>query len=393
MILTSVDTQSRPSIDDAVQAVYGEGVGPVELHVPDTAGRYYVLQFVDAWTNNFAYVGHRATGTAQGDFLLVPPGWDDLAPDGHTVIRFPTVVASIVGRWAVAGDDDLPAVHALQDATSLTPLDAQQEAVGLAEPDPAVPEELVFLEKLRVWSQQFPPADRDQPLQASLAPLGTTQPAASPYPDLPEDERATLAAGLDAAKATLHQALVAGHSPEVNGWKLTFHAFDYNLDFFEVGALDEDQFKIADPKLRIVERAAAAIGGLWGNHPYEAAYIMTYLDDRGEQLNGANTYTLRLRPTPPVEAFWSLTMYSVPDFYLVENPIDRYSIGDRTPGVIRDDDGALTITISHQRPTGDKEAANWLPSPAGDFRPVMRMYEPDAAILDQTYEFPAINRT
>ena len=133
----------------------------------------------------------------------------------------------------------------------------------------------------------------------------------------------------------------------MNGWKLTFHAFDYNLDFFEVGALDDDRFKIADPKLRIVERAAAAIGGLWGNHPYEAAYIMTYLDDSGEQLTGARTYTLRLDPTPPVEAFWSLTMYSVPDFFLVDNPIDRYSIGDRTAGIVLDDDGALTITISH----------------------------------------------
>ena len=100
-----------------------------------------------------------------------------------------------------------------------------------------------------------------------------------------------------------------------------------------------------------------------------------------------------MNPTPPVNAFWSLTMYSVPDFYLVDNPINRYSIGDRTPGVILDDDGALTITISHQRPTGEKAAANWLPSPAGDFRPVMRMYEPDAAILDQSYEFPAITRT
>ena len=119
---------------------------------------------------------------------------------------------------------------------------------------------------------------------------------------------------------------------------------------------------------------------------------MTYVDDRGEQLSGAHTYTLRLHPTPPVKAFWSLTMYSVPDFYLVENPIHRYSIGDRTAGVILDDDGALTITISHEQPSGEKEAANWLPSPAGDFRPVMRMYEPDASILNQTYEFPAITR-
>ena len=302
------------------------------------------------------------------------------------------MVASIVGRWAVAGDADLPAVHALQDATTLTPLDTAATPVGLAAPDQAVPEELVFFEKLRVWSQQFPPADRDMPLQDGLAPIGIAAAGPRPYLSLSSEERAALAAGLSQAQATLHQALVSGHSPEVNGWKLTFHAFDYNLDFFEVGALDDDRFKIDDPKLRIVERAAAAIGGLWGNHPYEAAYIMTYLDDHGEQLTGSRTYTLRLKPTPPVNAFWSLTMYSVPDFYLVANPIDRYSIGDRTPGVVLDDDGALTITISHDRPTGEKEAANWLPSPAGDFRPVMRMYEPDPAILNGDYTFPAITR-
>ena len=368
-------------------------VGPVALHVPDTAARYYVLQFVDAWTNNFAYVGHRATGTEEGDFLLVPPSWTGEPPAGHTVIRVPTLVASIVGRWAVASDADLPTVHALQDATTLTPLDLSAVPTGLATLDLAVPDDIVFLEKLRVWSQQFPPAERDRPLQQSLAPLGINGVRRLPVRVADRRGPPSLAAGLTHAEGVLHQALVAGHSPEMNGWKLTFHAFDYNLDFFEVGALDDDRFKIADPKLRIVERAAAAIGGLWGNHPYEAAYIMTYLDDRGEQLTGARTYTLRLHPTPPVEAFWSLTMYSVPDFYLVDNPINRYSIGDRTAGTVLDADGALTITISHERPAGDKEAANWLPSPAGDFRPVMRMYEPDPAILDGDYEFPPITRT
>lgn len=368
-------------------------VGPVALHVPDTDGRYYVLQFVDAWTNNFAYIGHRATGTGEGDFLLVPRGWDGAADAETTVVRFPTSVASIVGRWAVAGDDDLPVVHALQDATTLTPLDPGATPVGLTTLDAQVPEELLFFEKLRVWSQQFPPADRDEPLQESFAALGLTTAGPSPYADLEADTIAALVGGLEHAKEALHTALVAGHSPEVNGWKLVFHAFDYNLDFFEVGALDDNEFKITDPKLRIVERAAAAIGGLWGNHPYEAAYIMTYMDNHGEQLTGTRTYTLRLDPTPPVKAFWSLTMYSVPDFYLVENPIDRYSIGDRTQGIILDDDGALTITISHEQPTDPKAAANWLPSPAGDFRPVMRMYEPDASVLDQSYVFPAITRS
>jgi hypothetical protein len=367
-------------------------VGPVELSVPDTAGRYYVLQFVDAWTNNFAYAGHRATGTGAGRFLLIPPSWSGDTGDA-VVIRFPTTVASIVGRWAVSGDDELPVVHALQDATTLTPQDAEAVPVGLAAPDPSVPESARFLEKLRVWSQQFPPAPRDQPLQDSLAPTGIAATGPSPYASISLSEAARLVGDLDAARETLHTALTHGSSPEANGWKLTFHAFDYNLDYFEVGALDDPEFKMTDPKLRIVERAAAALGGLWGNHPYEAAYIVTYVDDQGEQLTGSRTYTLRLDPPPPVSAFWSLTMYSVPDFYLVENPIGRYSLGDRTPGLVRDEDGALTITISRERPEDDSAAANWLPAPSGDFRPVMRMYEPDPAVLDRRYTVPAITRS
>ena len=112
-------------------------VGPVALHVPDTGGRYYVLQFVDAWTNNFAYVGHRATGTGEGDFLLVPPGWSGEPPAGHTrPSSCRRLVASIVGRWAVASDADLATVHALQDATTLTPLDSSAVPAGLALPGP-----------------------------------------------------------------------------------------------------------------------------------------------------------------------------------------------------------------------------------------------------------------
>ncbi|RXZ49514.1 DUF1254 domain-containing protein [Agromyces fucosus] len=368
------------------------GVGPVLLHVPDTAGRYYVLQFVDAWTDNFAYVGHRATGTAAGDFLLVPRGWAGDAPAGATVIEFPTRVASIVGRWACAGEDDLIAVAALQDATTLTPLDHGATAQGLPRPAASDSEALLFFDKLRLWSQSFPGAERDQSLQASLSPLGIND-SARPVTETAEAVTQALASGYTHGQAVLQKVLHSGgSSPVVNGWKLTFHAFDYNLDYFQVGALDDPAFKIADPKMRIVERAAAAAGGLWGNHAYEAAYIMTYVDDRGEQLTGARTYTLHLDPTPPVGAFWSLTMYDVPNFFMVDNPIDRYSIGDRTPGIVYEDDGSLVITISHTEPTNSTARANWLPAPAGDFRPVLRMYEPDGSILDQSYAFPAITR-
>ncbi len=149
------------------------GVGPVLLEVPDTAGRYYVLQFVDAWTNNFAYVGHRATGTGAGRFLIVPPGWEGETPADATRITAPTLIVSIVGRWACGGADDLPAVHALQDATRLTQLDPAAIAPGLPVVDSAIAPGLHFLEKLRLYSRAYPPAERDAPALAALAPLGS----------------------------------------------------------------------------------------------------------------------------------------------------------------------------------------------------------------------------
>jgi hypothetical protein len=360
--------------------------------VPDSGGRYYVLQFVDAWTNNFAYVGHRATGTGAQDLLLVPWDWADDAPEGVTVIRFPTRIASIVGRWAVDGEADLPAVHALQDAMEMTQVEAG-EPEGVPAPDPAVAPELTFWEELRVWSQAFPPPPRDRALQEGFAPTGILETGPSPYVDLDESTAGDLRAGLDAGAAALDEALAGGgSSPVVNGWHLTLHVFDYNLDYFEVGARDDPEFKITDPATRIATRAAAAKGGLWGNHGYEAVYVMSHLDDRGERLTGANTYTLRLDPPPPVGAFWSLTMYDDQDYFLVANEIDRYSLGDRTPGIVYGGDGSLAITISSERPDDPVALANWLPAPRGGFRPILRMYEPDRAVLEQAYTVPAITR-
>ncbi len=369
--------------------------GPIRLHVPDTDGRYYVLQFVDAWTNNFAYVGTRGTGDAAGDFVLVPPTWagEDAFGDA-TTIRLPTNVASIVGRWACTGADDLPEVHALQDATTLTPISPQGETVGLATGSTTTDasEALAFFENFRVWSQAFPPAPRDQALLASFEPLGLT--GDTPMTELPAGVTAALEAGFAQASEQLVALLRSGAgSPKVNYWAMTLHVFDYNLDFFEVGTIDADEWKVTDPEVRLFLRAAAALGGLWGNHGYEAAYLMNYQDADGAQLNGANAYELRLDPPPPVGAFWSLTMYDVPDFFLVPNVIDRYSIGDRTPGIVPDADGGFTITMSVAEPEDAKARANWLPTPAGDFRPILRMYLPEPAVFNGTWEVPAISKT
>jgi hypothetical protein len=213
----------------------------VLLRVPGTAGRYYVLQFVDAWTDNFAYVGRRATGTA--------------------------------GRLASV----------------------------------------------------------------------------------------------------------------VNGWALTFHSFDYNLDHLGPGTIDDLAWKMPDRHASYLARALAARGGLWGNYGYEAAYPMTYTDAGGDQLDGRNRYVLRFDQDPPVDAFWSITMYDLPRFYLAANPINRYSIGDRTPGLRHDPDGSLTIVIQHEQPA---DTSNWLPAPAAPFR----LYQSQAAILDGTHQIPLITK-
>ena len=116
---------------------------------------------------------------------------------------------------------------------------------------------------------------------------------------------------------------------------------------------------------------------------------MTYIDADGDPLDGRNRYALTFDEEPPVNAFWSITMYDLPDFYLVANPIDRYSIGDRTAGLRRDSDGSLTIVIQHEEPA---DTSNWLPAPAAPFRPIMRLYQPRQAVLDGSYQMPPIRK-
>ncbi len=388
--LAGPDTTFVSVNNDTVYSIANVDVsgGPVRLHVPDTGGRYYVLQFVDAWTNNFAYVGHRATGTEAATFRLVGPAWDGQADDGATVIRLPTSIATIVGRWAVGGEDDLPNVRALQDQLRLTPSAAGR---GLPQPDPAVAEDLRFFEQMRVWMQAFPPAERDLAYQRRFEPLGLLA-VDSPYVDASPELAAVLRDGLAAGRETMEAALAHADAPQQNGWNLTFNAFDYNLDFFEVGALDDERFKLADGPQRYLRRALAARGGLWGNHAYEAAYAMTYVDGDGAPLDGSQRYELRFPSPPPCRAFWSVTMYDTPDFFLVANPISRYSIGDRTPGLERADDGSLTIAMQRDEPSEPQRRANWLPTPAGAFRPLLRIYEPQDALFDGGYELPPIAR-
>lgn len=364
--------------------------GPLELSVPATGERYFVLQFIDAWTNNFAYVGTRASGSAARSYLVTPPGWAGRVPTGITRIPAPTQVVSILGRWACSGSSDLPAVHALQDQLSLQPVTGDKTGDGVPQPV-TVPDELEFFEKLRTWMAAFPPAGPDRDHQQRFKPLGVLE-VTSPYRDAPADLAQPLAEGLAAGRAKLEAFTRTGTVQKINGWMMGLHMFDYNLDFFGPGTIDDPQWKKPDRASAYPERALAARVGLWGNHAYEATYAQIFQDDQGEQLTGSRRYSIRFSELPPVRAFWSLTMYDVPNYYLTANPIGRYSIGDRTPDLHYKPDGSLTITIQTDPPAAETQRANWLPAPPGDFRPIMRLYEPGPEILNGTYPLPPIRR-
>lgn len=370
--------------------------GPLVLNVPDTHDRYYVLQFVDAWTNNFAYIGRRATGTNEARYLLAAHDYQGDAPAGMRMVRAPSGVFAIVGRIAVNGADDLPAAHALQDQFTLAPLTAYEgssspeRVAGVPQPDARVRDDCRWWEEFRAALAAFPPPPADAPFLAMCQTLGLTS-SVSPYINPDGELETILVAGQKAAEEKLEELVKTAAKP-VNGWQNTLRVFDYNNDYFEIGALDDPQWKIADRKIAYATRAVAARAGLWGNHGYEANYQIIYVDADNQPLTGEHRYELHLPKPPPVDAFWSLTMYDAREFYLVANPIHRYSIGDRTPGLSYGVDGSVTIYIQKDSPGADKES-NWLPSPqTGNFRPVMRMYQPKQPVLDGSYILPAIQR-
>jgi hypothetical protein len=359
---------------------------PLLLSVPDTLGRYYVLQFVDAWTNNFAYIGRRVTGTGAGEFLLTPPGWEQAPPSGVPVIEFPTAVGTIIGRWACSGLDDLPWVRGLQSALTLEPYGPLSPQYGLPEPA-TVPRQLGFFERLRTWMRTFPPSAQDIKYAERFEPLGLLD-SESPYVDCPRYLAAALDDGRDMAEQRIASVIRAGaHLPHVNGWTLNYHVFDYNIDYLGPGTVDDPAWKITDRLIGYQARALAAYSDLWGMHGYEIASPSVSVDVEGNQLDGRGSYTITFAAQPPAAAFWSLTMYKHPDYYLVANPLGRYSIGSRTPGLRLNADHTLTILLQHEPPI---DPSNWLPAPAAPFRLVLRMYQPDPALFTGAYVLPPV---
>jgi hypothetical protein len=352
--------------------------GPRVLDVPDTGGRYYVIQLLDAYSNTFAYVGRRTTGTRPGTYVIVPPGYKGSLPAGVKRIQSPTNLVWVLGRTLVQDQADMPAVAALMGGYKITALDAwtagqrQDPLVLGAFPTVApvvIPKGPAYFAKLGEILASDPAPKRDACALKVFARAGIG-PGKAPT-DAPLLNRAIKLGKRVVARAELR----ADHfgTKRNNGWLLP-GAY--------IGAYGRNY----------LGRAVIATSALGANTPPETVYPLAVDDVKGRPLSGRHGYTIRFKrgQLPPANAFWSVTIYGK-DRYLVANPIDRYAIGDRTKGLRRGSDGSLTIYVQHARPKGAK-AANWLPAPSGSFRLAMRIYEPRRSVLSGRWHPPPLQR-
>jgi hypothetical protein len=359
---------------------------PLVLSVPDTNGRYYLLPMFDAWTNVFATPGARTTGTAAKSFAIIGPNWTGALPAGLREFKSPTNKVWILGRTQTNGPEDYAAVHAVQAGFKLVPLSQFDKPytapAGVVNPDadmktPPVEQfkkmtGVEFLTALAALLKSNLAPAADAPMLAKLATIGVIPGHAFDPSKLDPAVAEGLEGIVPAAIAALQeQGKHFGQS--INGW---------HIPKMNVGAFGTDYDT----------RALIALIAFGANLPEDALYPTSFVDGEGKPLNGANRYTLHFDAglTPPVNAFWSVTMYD-PDSFFVENPIHRYAISSWMP-LKHNGDGSLDIYIQHESPGADKES-NWLPAPDGGFNVTMRMYWPrdhSPSILDGSWKPPAV---
>ena len=350
---------------------------PYVLHLPDAHGRYYTYQFIDAWTNNFHYASTRTMGSQEQSYALVAPGWKGKLPEQVTRVDCPTPTGFIIGRWFVEDEQDVAAVNAIQKQVTMTPL----SSYGRPYAPPKVPVvppkkytgDLAFFEQLgdTLVINGAPAADAG--LLGLLTNIGLTVDHGFDSSALSDGERKALGQAVKDGDAML-AAKSASMGKEVNGWQLSpvLDVYFGNSYLF---------------------RAAIGYQAMFVNTPIEAYYPSVFKDTDGKVLDGSTgkyTITFPKGKTPPVGAFWSVTMYDAKKRLMVENPINRYKLGsaDKLQAAA---DGSVTLYFQADSPGKDKES-NWLPAPKEPFYMLMRMYLPKIEVLNGQYEIPGVER-
>jgi hypothetical protein len=358
---------------------------PVVLSIPNTRGRYHLFPMLDAYTNVFASPGTRTTGNEGGQYLISGPGWNGTVPAGMNQISAPTNLVWMIGRTQVnSKEDGNKTVVPLQKQFTLSPLSAAGAQVPMPEvkADPTVPKgdpnsvvkglsTTEFFNYMNSLLALYPPPAADSTVLKSFALLNIgpgmtfskdalSQPLQMKSESLSADFFVALEEGMSSGKQL------------INGWSPGAKVIGtYGTDY--------------------ISRAAVSYFGLGANLREDAVYISCDVDADGAPLNGANEYVLQFEKgqSPPVNAFWSMTMYD-PQGYFIENPINRYAIGDRSR-LQMNADGSYDIYIQTKNP-GNSRESNWLPAPSGAFNLLLRLYWPKEEVLNGSWTSPGVKK-
>ena len=365
---------------------------PMVISVPAVdPKRYYSVQLCDGNTYNYGYIGTRATGSEPGDYMVVGPDWKGTMPAGiKKMFRSSTQFSLAIFRTQLFNPQDMDNVKKVQAGYDAQPLSAflkQPALVSAPAIDfPRIDKELAktnFFEYLDFALQFAPAQPNEMEIRAQLARMGIGPGKTFNFKDLSLEEKLEVGLGMKEGQRKIDEA-VAHAGKEINGWRVSSIPGDsahYNGDW--------------------MKRAVAAQAGIYGNDAVEAMYPLTRQDSSGQTLDGSKhnyALTFPAGQLPPVNAFWSLTMYDGKTQLLIENPLNRYLINSpMIPELQKNADGSLTLHIQNKSPGAGREA-NWLPAPAGPIYMVMRLYWPKTAqpsILpagDGTWQPPGVQR-
>ena len=384
---------SAPNADTLYSVGWLDLAEPQVFSHPDMGKRFYLFEMTDLWMTDFETPGTRTAGYNAASYLITGPGWAGPVPDGMKQIKCATRYMVILGRTYSDGtDQDYSIVNALQAQYKVVPLSAYGKSYDYkmppVNPNPGfsmtdAPQKVIldmdasayFNMMARLMGGAAPPASDDAPMLARMAKIGLAP--GKPF-DIAKLEPATQAALKDLGKTALQsiQANKNSLGAIVNGWVVTKGLGVYGTDY--------------------MKRAVVAAFGWPANLPQDAVYPYTEVDGEGHKLSGANKYKLTFAKdeTPPVDGFWSITMYEIDKgWWFVPNALNKFTVSLRNNPKYNPD-GSLTLYFQNETPGADVEA-NWLPAPKGDFILMLRMYWPkanDPSINNGTWKPPGVEK-
>jgi hypothetical protein len=364
---------------------------PWILSLPDMKGRYFLFPMLDGWTNVFQVPGKRTTGTQAQKYAITGPGWSGTLPAGVTEYKSPTGMVWILGRiYSTGTPEDYKAVHVLQDQVSVVPLSVYGKPYT-PEPgkaDPAIDMKTAVREQVNAMDaatyfklfaellKTNPPTADDAPMVAKLAKIGVVPgqdfDAAKLEPAIAKGLAAAPKPAQDLIMGWLKAGIAAGDIKLENGWLFTTKTGLYGTSY--------------------LQRALITAIGLGANRPQDAVYPTSEGPDVLKKYSGDKKYVMRFAKgqLPPVDGFWSLTMYNA-DYFFVDNPLNRYTLSQRNK-LRTNADGSVDLLIQNASPGKDRES-NWLPAPKGEFILMMRLYWPrekPPSIIDGTWKVPEV---